>query len=148
MDQMSWPRRCAIAGLAVIGAGFVLASGLLGAFAMQCALTADRLTPARPREEPPATPPTMPPAERTQPAGLRNVAYIFCTWCLRDTVHLRCGSGFVCVNEKEHADTFAYRTLAASYSNADLFPGCICAPGELSTFGQSDPLCKGLEHRP
>lgn len=82
--------------------------------------------------------------------GRKLAAVIFCDWCQRDTPHLRQPdqTTFACVNRESHTHTFAYRTLAASYSEAARYPGCICAPGECTVVGGPDPSCEGLAHRP
>ncbi|HVL65735.1 MAG TPA: hypothetical protein VM364_00605 [Vicinamibacterales bacterium] len=85
---------------------------------------------------------------RPAPAKISAVP-LPCRWCGRTTFHLRRRSAFVCEFQAEHHATEAYRMLAAAMPHADLFPGCVCAPGERTLFeGKPDPFCFALEHRP
>lgn len=77
-----------------------------------------------------------------------NAALLRCTFCQRETIHFREELTFVCINRDEHAQTFPYRSLASSFSDAAEFPGCICCCGEFSLCGEPDPRCLGLAHRP
>lgn len=72
-----------------------------------------------------------------------------CPWCDANTIHVRRGRGWQCRDIGSHWDTENYRKLAACLPNADLFPGCICFPGEYTLFeGKPDPFCFATGHRP
>lgn len=73
----------------------------------------------------------------------------YCRWCATTTLHVpRRQRLHVCEHIAEHHATETYQRLAAAMPHADLYPGCICAPGEVTLFaGKPDPFCFAMEHR-
>lgn len=89
--------------------------------------------------------------QRQAPSRAQRAARLaWCPWCASKTPHLlRSEADFVCLHHYAHDRMWTYRLLATSFADAAEYPGCICAPGEVSRFvGRPDGECLALEHRP